>query len=96
MAGLKPQTSYFFKINSAGKDFDNNGTAWQAQTTLGTLPILETTIVSGNVLTASSTPVQDALVYVSFGENFFSSQTSQNGSFLIPIEIGRASCRERV
>ena len=45
---LKPQTMYFFKINSEGVDYDFNGNVWSAQTLVDT-PSQSTTI-SGRIL----------------------------------------------
>ena len=85
ITNLKSQTPYYFKINSGGNEYDNNGIVWQTQTAPENASPKKTTLVSGSVLTAASAPAKDALVYVSFGENVFSSQTSQNGSFIIPV-----------
>lgn len=84
ITGLKPLTPYFFKINSGGESFDNNGVSWQIKTGAEKAP--ETTLlVSGNVLTAAGTPVVDALVYISAGTTTFSSLVSQNGNWIISI-----------
>ena len=90
---LTPGTSYFFKINSDGTDFDNNTTPWQAQTG----PTLTGTSgfsvnASGTVLDQTSTPVEKALVFLNIGGGVtLSGVTSQNGTWVIPINGVRLS-----
>lgn len=85
ITGLKPGTTYFFKINSGDEVFDNNGVAWQIQTKEESPQEDSTFLISGNVLTATSTPVANALVYVSAGAATFSTLISQNGNWIIPL-----------
>ena len=84
VSGLKEQTNYFFKINSGGNDFDNNGLTWQGQTGVvqdSGQPVL----ISGNTLLATGTPAKNAIVYVTAGSKLFSALTSQNGSWIISL-----------
>ncbi|MFZ5932482.1 MAG: fibronectin type III domain-containing protein [Patescibacteria group bacterium] len=91
LRGLKPETTYYFKVNSGGQDFDNNGIPWQETTG----PTLETpgktNLISGTILTASGEPAKNVLVYVSVsGGNLLSTITSQNGSWVVPISSVRS------
>lgn len=87
--GLESKTEYFFKINSGARDFDNNGIAWQVLTG-ASLPDPSSRIVSGNVVSASGTPVANALVHVSVGgASPLSTTTSGNGSWLINLDSAR-------
>lgn len=90
LRGLKPQTTYYFKINSGGGDFDISGIPWQA-TTGPTLEIpAKTDLISGTVLTGSGAKASNVLVYVSVsGGSLLSTVTSQNGSWVVPISIVR-------
>lgn len=92
VSGLNIQTNYFFKINSAGVDFDNNGVTWQGQT--GTaVESGQPVLISGNVLLATGTPAKNAIVYITVSDKLFSALTSQNGSWIIslPSSIDKAN-----
>lgn len=89
VSGLTPNTNYFFKINSGGQDFDNNQVPWEGATG-ATLPTVKTNLISGSILTASGTPVENALVFVAAGEaSSLSTTTSKNGNWIIPISSAR-------
>jgi hypothetical protein len=85
--GLNPQTNYFFKINSGGNDFDNNGIAWQGQTGIAA-ESGQSSLISGNVLLATGVSAKNAIVYVTAGSKLFSALTSQNGSWIISLPSG--------
>ena len=90
VGGLSPDKKYYFKINSNGADFDNNGLAWQLNTAPAILSKPESNIISGNVLTQYGSPAQDVLVYaVVGGGSFLSTLTSSNGDWVIPISATR-------
>ncbi len=86
LTSLKPLTNYFFKVNSGGDDFDNNGNTWQTQTG-PTLTTNSTNIIlSGTITDVSSQPVKNALVYVTIsGAQPLSTVTSGSGAWLIPV-----------
>lgn len=90
LRGLTPQTTYFFKINSGGEDFDNNAIPWQV-TSGATLEIpSKTNLVSGSVLTSTGGPAKNVLLYLTVGGgNLLSTITSQNGSWVIPLSQAR-------
>ena len=88
---LIPRTEYFFKINSGGTEYDNNGLAWQTKTG-PTLAQPKSYLVSGTVLAASGAPANNALLYITVGGSSpLSSTTSQNGSWVISISSARTS-----
>ena len=89
LAGLKANTTYFFKINSGGKDFDNNGVLWQIKTAPPIAEPKRNIIISGNILTPTGNPAKNIIVYISIGDSLLSTLTSQNGSWLIPISYSR-------
>lgn len=85
ISGLKPAISYFFKINSGGNDFDNNGIPWQQQTGQKATAPAKINLVSGSVLTSSGSPSPNSLVYLTVNGTLLSTLTSQNGSWVISI-----------
>ena len=85
LTGLKPNTSYDYKINSNSIFFDNNGIPWQAKTLVGAPPETNPAIVSGSVLTATGQPVKKALVYVNAESQLFSTFTSDSGNYVIKL-----------
>lgn len=91
LKNLVPQTSYFFKISSAGQTFDNNGKAYQvttAPTTSDTPPLPQP--IFGKVKTADNQPPQEAVVYVEIGEGtFLSSYTRADGNWLVTLNNAR-------
>ena len=87
---LTPLAQYYFKINSDGTDFDNQGTVWQIKTGSSLVEPQKNIIISGNLLTQGGKVVKDALVYFSIGGgSTLSTVTSKNGSWLIPISSAR-------
>ncbi|MFC1625834.1 fibronectin type III domain-containing protein, partial [Patescibacteria group bacterium] len=91
LSNLKPQTTYFFKINSGGENFDNNDTAWQI-TTGGSLTKQDQSfLISGSVLTATGNPSKNSIVYINAGGYLLSTLTSDKGTFVIQLANTRAS-----
>jgi len=91
LTGLKANTTYFFKVISGGKDYDNNGVLWQVKTGLPIAEPEQNIIISGNILTPTGNPAVNAIVYISVGGNLLSTLTSQNGSWLIPVSYARTT-----
>lgn len=85
LTGLEPETLYYFKINSDGKMFDNNGNPWQFTTgkALNTSQI--NLPISGSVLTSSGEPSKRALVYVIVNGYTISTITSDSGTFVLQL-----------
>ncbi len=90
ISGLIPETSYFFKINSGGSDFDANGIPWQVKSGPTLAFVRSENLISGEVLTASGNPAGGALVYLTVGGGSpLSTITSESGSWVIPIFSAR-------
>ncbi len=87
---LKPSTTYYFVINSAGFKFDNNGVPWSVSTAPYATPNTETVIASGVVLRGDGTPASNILVYINGGSiSQLSTTTSQNGTWTIFLSNAR-------
>lgn len=90
ITGLAPETSYFFKINSRGSDFDANGIPWQVKTGPTLAFVRSENLISGSVITASGNPAGGALVYLTVGGGSpLSTITSESGSWVIPVFSAR-------
>jgi len=88
--GLIPDSNYFFKINSDGASFDNEGIPWEVKTGLKLTTPPNSVIMSGKVLTQSGSPARNALVYALVGGgDVLSTLTSDNGSWVIPASSAR-------
>jgi hypothetical protein len=91
LTNLKANTSYFYKINSDGSNFDNNGIPWQF-TTGSQLPLNQNSIpISGSVINATGQPSVRALVYVTVNGYLMSTLTSDSGSFVLQLGNTRSS-----
>ena len=89
--GLSPGKAYYFKINSGGAEYDNNGTAWQVKTGPTLATPSKQVIISGSALTQTGQGAENALVYVTVaGSSPISTTTSKNGSWVIPISSARS------
>lgn len=89
--GLKPETEYYFEINSADKKFDNNGIPWQVKTGPEIAISEEVNLISGSVLTATQEPAVNVLVYVNLaGASPLSTSTSQGGNWIISLSAARS------
>jgi hypothetical protein len=89
ITGLSPETNYYFKINSNGTSFDNNGVPWQFITGK-TLGMGQVNIpVSGSVITASGDPAKRSIVYVTVNGYTVSTLTSDEGTFVLQLGAAR-------
>ena len=90
LRGLKPKTKYFFKINSDGSSFDNEGIVWQT-TTAENIDVEPTSnIISGKVVKPNGLPVEGALVYVTVGgSSLISTTTESEGNWFVNISKAR-------
>ena len=89
ITGLKPESNYYFKINSNGTMFDNNGVPWQFSTGK-TLTTAQASIpVSGSVITSSGDPVKRAIVYLTINGYVISTMTSESGTFVLQLGSAR-------
>ncbi len=91
ITGLKASTPYFYKINSDGTNFDNNGIPWQFTTGSKISESQKTISVSGGVITASGQPSKRAIVYVTINGYLLSTLTSDAGSFVMQLGSTRTS-----
>lgn len=91
--GLQPQTRYFFTLGTGSNAaFDDNGKPFSVQTGTkpGTSSVAQT--VYGTVLTASSTPAENAIVYVKIdGTQELSTLVRSSGTWAIPLSSARTA-----
>ena len=81
---LLPSTTYYFKINSAGGEFDNSGIPWQIKTIQKKTPV-NASQISGVILNPSGQPAQNVIVSLTISGSHFSDLTSANGSWVISL-----------
>lgn len=92
IANLAPKTTYFFSINSEGEEYDNNGIPWQVTTAPPLTTISNQILASGKIVDQSTTPVGNAIVYLTApGLSPLSTTTSQNGEWVIPLSKARTT-----
>lgn len=90
---LKPASTYYFKIISKSKSFDQNGLPYEVRTAplFSTSPS-EVEPAYGAVLNRDNTPAQGAIVYLTFkGALPLSGLTRPSGNFLIPLNLAISS-----
>lgn len=87
---LKPNTKYFFKIESGGKQFDNNSKPFEVTTgsALANPPAADP--VYGTVLTQSGTAAEGAIVYINLANAApLSALTKNNGNWALSLATAR-------
>ncbi len=89
ITGLKPESVYYFKINSNGTNFDNNGVAWQFSTGKALSTNQTSVPISGSLITASGQTSKRAIVYVIINGYTVSTLTSDNGTFILQLGFAR-------
>jgi len=90
--GLSPSKQYYFKINCASNDFNNNAIPWQVTTGVQLDKKESTNIISGTVLTATGATASNSLVYFTIGgASPMSTVTSENGSWVLGLSAARKS-----
>lgn len=90
--GLKPDTTYRFKIGSGGRSYDQDGTAYEISTggVLADTPTAD--VAYGQVVTANGEPADGALVYLTMsGGNTQAALAKSSGSWVIPLSTIRTS-----
>jgi len=90
---LKPSTTYFFKIGSGGKIFDNNDQAYQIKTAsiISSSPP-SNDVAYGTVVDQNNNPIEGVIVYLSLANsNPASSLTKSSGSWVIPLNLIRSA-----
>ncbi|PJA22948.1 hypothetical protein COX59_01645 [Candidatus Beckwithbacteria bacterium CG_4_10_14_0_2_um_filter_47_25] len=89
---LTPNTKYYFKIESGGKSFDNQGKPFEITTgpTLGSPPGADP--VYGTVLTAAKTPAEGVIVYVNLANAApLSALVKSGGDWALSLSTARTS-----
>ncbi|QLG69836.1 MAG: hypothetical protein CH104c_0605 [Candidatus Woesebacteria bacterium] len=94
ITNLEPETTYYFKINSGGDLYDNDGSPWETKTapklSSSETPAIQN--ISGFIVNALGAPATSALVFVKAGgSNLLSTYTSENGNWIIPLNKIRTS-----
>jgi hypothetical protein len=85
LSGLTANTNYYYKINSDGAEFENNGIPWKF-TTGAAIGINNSSILlSGNVIDATGIPKVKSLVYASIGGYLLSTLTSDTGNYVFQL-----------
>ncbi len=85
ITGIKPDSTIYFKINSDGKDYDNEGIPWQFKTNPTKTTKLENLIATGIVLQADGSTPATAIVTLSINGVTLTAITSAEGTFIIPV-----------
>jgi len=89
---LEPSTSYYFKIESDGKKYDNNGQLFEVNTgsSLGTPPAADA--IYGTVLTPSGTKAEGVIVYLNVANAAaISALTKTSGNWTLSLSTARSS-----
>lgn len=88
--GLKPETTYYFKLGSGKKLFDNNGNAYQVRTAPVVASLPSADPVTGTVLSSSGVPAEGAMIYLSVSDSsLLSTRTLENGSWALSLSMAR-------
>jgi hypothetical protein len=91
LTGLKPDTTYYFDINSEGTNFENNGLPWQFATGDTVSINQNSNPISGSVITSSGQPSKRALIYVDVEGYTLSTLTSDSGNFVLQLSNARTT-----
>lgn len=86
LSGLAPSKSYFFKINSNGTEYDNNGVPWELTTGLTLGRNNNSSLISGSVLNSSGQPANRAIVYITINGYLASALTTSTGNFVYQLQ----------
>ncbi|MCX6816981.1 MAG: Ig-like domain-containing protein [Candidatus Beckwithbacteria bacterium] len=89
---LMPATKYYFKIDSGGKQFDNNGKPFEVVTgpTLTNAPSADP--IYGTILTQSGTAAEGVIVYINVANAApLSALTKTNGNWALSLATARTS-----
>ncbi len=90
---LQPETTYYFKIGSGSRFYDNNGTPYQvttAPTTEETPPLADPAY--GKILTLEGSPAADVIVYLTVADSTpLSATVNRDGNWLITLNNARTT-----
>ncbi len=83
---LTPNSTINFKITSGDKDYDNNGIDWSTKTTSSSQSLNESPVLAiGSIINPDGFSPSKSIVYITIENNIYSSLTSDQGNFVIPI-----------
>lgn len=85
ISGINPGSDVFFEIVSEGKNYDNNGVAWQSKTHTNKTIATNSITASGVILQSDNSTPARAIVYLSINGTILSGITSAQGSWVIPV-----------
>lgn len=91
LTGLKANTTYYYKINSEGTEYDNQNIPWQFTTGAEITSSQSSFPISGSVITALGKPSSKTLVYMTVEGYLMSTQTSDTGNFVLQLGNARTS-----
>ena len=91
LSGLKPVTTYYYRINSEGTSFENNGVPWQFTTGEAITTNQNSYPISGSVISASGQVSKRSLVYVTVNGYNLSTLTSDSGNFVLQLGSARTA-----
>ncbi|KKW04235.1 MAG: hypothetical protein UY37_C0003G0066 [Candidatus Beckwithbacteria bacterium GW2011_GWC2_49_11] len=92
LKNLTATTAYYFKLESGGKQFDNNGKPFEVATgpTLGDPPAADP--IYGTVLTSSGTAAEGVLVYINVANaGPLSALAKANGNWALNLSTARTA-----
>lgn len=83
---LDPQSTYYYKIVSQGKDFDNNGSLYAVSTARSNYPSSSLKPTYGTILESEGQVANEGIIYVRIANsNLISSLIKPSGSWLISM-----------
>lgn len=85
ITGINPGSTIYFKINSDGEDYDNEGIPWQFSTNLSKITKNENLIATGIVLQADGATPAITIVTLNINGVILTSTTSTEGTFIVPV-----------
>lgn len=85
ITGIIPSSTMYFKINSDGQDYDNEGIPWQFETSANKTTKRENLIATGIVLQADGSTPAIAIVSLNINGVTLTAITSIEGTFIIPV-----------
>lgn len=92
LKNLSQKTKYYFKIESGGKQFDNQGKPFEAGTgpTLGSAPTADP--IYGTILTPSGVGAENTIVYINLANgSALSTLSKTNGNWALPLSTARST-----
>lgn len=90
--GLKPETTYGFKIGSGKQTFDISGVPYMVHTGPVLVEQPAADVAYGQVLTSAGEPAEGALLYIQLtGAVRLSTVVKNNGSYAVPLSTARTA-----